>query len=89
MKSNRSFNARSSFGVPLPEQQIREADQWIITEALQSVPTQAGMSVNTTASPLVRQSRSDRRLRRPEPRSTEPRENRHLAPKTTPERLPD
>jgi len=30
MKSNRSFNARASFGVPLPDQQTREVDQRII-----------------------------------------------------------
>jgi len=31
MKSNRSFNARASFGVPLPDQQTLEADQRIVT----------------------------------------------------------
>jgi len=30
IKSNRSFNARASFGVPLPDQQTREVDQRII-----------------------------------------------------------
>jgi len=65
MKSNHSFNARSSFGVPLPDQQTVEANQRIIPlRSDPGTPQRKLACRRTTASPLVRQSCSERRLHR-------------------------